>query len=180
MLLFCVAVFSACSGDGPNRDSFTARDSVGIHIVENTAPAWGVADAWRLSEQPLVDIGGLEGDPDYELYRVTSALRLPDGRIVIGNSGTNEMRFYDESGIHLLDAGSGRYNEPFLGEGLRLLPGYARMQGVVTRADDPRETAQLLADPTLRMVNRNRGAGTADAVANWRLVFHLGQVEGSK
>jgi putative molybdopterin biosynthesis protein len=66
----------------------------------------------------------------------------------------------DVAPIHLLDAPSGRYNEPFLGDDLRLLPGYTRMQGVVTRADDPRETAQLLADATLRMVNRNRGAGT--------------------
>jgi putative molybdopterin biosynthesis protein len=31
---------------------------------------------------------------------------------------------------------------------------------VVTRADETREAEQLLADPGLRMVNRNRGSGT--------------------
>jgi putative molybdopterin biosynthesis protein len=66
----------------------------------------------------------------------------------------------DVAPIHLLDAETGRYNEPFLDDGLRLLPGYARMQGVVTRSDERREIEELLADPTLRMVNRNRGAGT--------------------
>jgi putative molybdopterin biosynthesis protein len=66
----------------------------------------------------------------------------------------------DVAPIHLLDAETGRYNQPFLDDGLRLLPGYARMQGVVTRTDDQREIEDLLADPTLRMVNRNRGAGT--------------------
>jgi len=66
----------------------------------------------------------------------------------------------DVAPIHLLDPASGRYNEPFLGPGLRLLPGYRRMQGVVTRPDETREVAELLADPALRMVNRNRGAGT--------------------
>jgi putative molybdopterin biosynthesis protein len=66
----------------------------------------------------------------------------------------------DAAPIHLLDPGTGRYNEPFLGEGLRLLRGYARLQGVVTRPDETRDISALLADPRLRMVNRNRGSGT--------------------
>ena len=66
----------------------------------------------------------------------------------------------DAAPIHLLDPSSGLYNAPFLGEELLLLPGYLRMQGVVSRADEQRETEALLADAQLRMVNRNRGAGT--------------------
>ena len=34
------------------------------------------------------------------------------------------------------------------------------MQGVVTRPSETREIAELLEDPEVRMVNRNRGAGT--------------------
>jgi putative molybdopterin biosynthesis protein len=66
----------------------------------------------------------------------------------------------DAAPIHLLDPASGRYNEPFLVPGLRLVRGWTRMQGVVTRPDDPRAIEALLADPAARMVNRNRGAGT--------------------
>jgi putative molybdopterin biosynthesis protein len=66
----------------------------------------------------------------------------------------------DAAPIHLLDPASGRYNEPFLAPGLRLVRGWTRMQGVVTRPDEPRTIAALLADPAARMVNRNRGAGT--------------------
>jgi putative molybdopterin biosynthesis protein len=66
----------------------------------------------------------------------------------------------DVAPMHLLDPASGVYNEPFLDASLRLLPGYARQQGVVTRPDETRDTEQLLADPELRMVNRNRGSGT--------------------
>ncbi len=66
----------------------------------------------------------------------------------------------DAAPIHLLDPESGRYNEPLLGEGLRLLPGYTRVQGIVTRADEARDIEALLADADLRMVNRNRGSGT--------------------
>jgi putative molybdopterin biosynthesis protein len=66
----------------------------------------------------------------------------------------------DVAPIHLLDPATGRYNEPFLEPGMKLLRGYSRMQGVVTRADEARDVDALLEDPTLRMVNRNRGAGT--------------------
>ena len=66
----------------------------------------------------------------------------------------------DAAPMHLLDTESGAYNTPFLDESLRLLPGYTRLQGVVTRTDEERDTEALLADESLRMVNRNRGSGT--------------------
>ena len=66
----------------------------------------------------------------------------------------------DVAPIHLLDPESGIYNQGFLTPGLVLQKGYRRMQGVVTRADDARSIEELLEDPAVRMVNRNRGAGT--------------------
>lgn len=66
----------------------------------------------------------------------------------------------DLAPIHLLDPETDRYNEPFLSEGLRLVRGYRRMQGVATRANETRSIDALLEDPAVRMVNRNRGAGT--------------------
>lgn len=103
--LTVATLICACASDAPDRDRFTVRDSAGIHIVESAGPAWSEADAWRLGEQPQVDIGGLEGDPDYELFHVSNAVRMPDGRIVIGSRGSNQLRFYDSAGRHLLDAG---------------------------------------------------------------------------
>ena len=66
----------------------------------------------------------------------------------------------DIAPIHLLDPETDQYNTPFLPHGLRLLPGYERQQGVVTRPDETRDVTELLDDGTLRMVNRNRGSGT--------------------
>ena len=74
----------------------------------------------------------------------------------------------DLAPIHLLDEKTGRYNEPFLGEGLELVPGWRRMQGIVYRPGDDRferldaqsAVRAALADPTCLMVNRNQGAGT--------------------
>ena len=66
----------------------------------------------------------------------------------------------DVAPFHLLDPKTGIYNAPFLSEGMRLLPGYRRMQGVVTRKGERRDIKALLQDPAVRMVNRNRGSGT--------------------
>jgi putative molybdopterin biosynthesis protein len=62
--------------------------------------------------------------------------------------------------VHLLDPETGQYNTPFLSDELVLVPGYRRMQGVVTRFEETRDVAGLLGDRELRMVNRNRGSGT--------------------
>ncbi|MHC4819771.1 MAG: molybdopterin biosynthesis protein, partial [Planctomycetota bacterium] len=56
----------------------------------------------------------------------------------------------DVAGVHLLDPETDIWNEPFLTEGLRLVRGYGRRQGVVSR--DGREEG--------RLVNRNRASGT--------------------
>jgi molybdenum cofactor synthesis domain-containing protein len=74
----------------------------------------------------------------------------------------------DFAPIHLFDEATESYNTPFLGEGLELVPGWRRMQGIVFRVNDTRfeglsaEAAvrAALADPACIMVNRNQGAGT--------------------
>ncbi|HEY5657527.1 MAG TPA: substrate-binding domain-containing protein, partial [Myxococcota bacterium] len=66
----------------------------------------------------------------------------------------------DAAPIHLFDPETDRYNAPFLDDTLHLVPGYTRVQGVVTRPDETRDLQALLEDESLRMVNRNRGSGT--------------------
>jgi putative molybdopterin biosynthesis protein len=74
----------------------------------------------------------------------------------------------DLAGIHLFDPATGTYNIPFLEPGLELVPGYARMQGVLFRPGDTRfhgkpageAVRAAAASPGVVMVNRNRGSGT--------------------
>jgi molybdenum cofactor synthesis domain-containing protein len=74
----------------------------------------------------------------------------------------------DLAPIHLFDEKSETYNTPFLSQGLELVPGWRRMQGIVFRPGDarfqgldaPGAVRAALADPTCIMVNRNQGAGT--------------------
>jgi molybdenum cofactor synthesis domain-containing protein len=74
----------------------------------------------------------------------------------------------DFAPIHLFDEKSETYNAPFLGDGLELVPGWRRMQGIVFRSGDARfeglsaqaAVRAALADAACIMVNRNQGAGT--------------------
>jgi putative molybdopterin biosynthesis protein len=74
----------------------------------------------------------------------------------------------DLAPIHLFDEKTETYNVPYLGEGLELVAGWRRMQGIVFRKGDRRfegldaEAAvrAALADQSCIMVNRNQGAGT--------------------
>jgi molybdenum cofactor synthesis domain-containing protein len=74
----------------------------------------------------------------------------------------------DLAPIHLFDEATESYNAPFLVDGLEMVSGWRRMQGIVFRAGDVRfeglsaqdAVRAALADPTCIMVNRNQGAGT--------------------
>ena len=74
----------------------------------------------------------------------------------------------DLAPIHLMDPQTGVYNEHYAKDGLALVRGWQRMQGIVFRKGDARfegKTAQealkaALADRDCIMVNRNAGAGT--------------------
>ncbi len=77
------------------------RDSAGIVIVENARPADGSRLGWRIGPEPAVSIGVLEGEEPYMLNWAFNPVRLSDGRIVVANFGTQEVRMFDASGTHL-------------------------------------------------------------------------------
>jgi putative molybdopterin biosynthesis protein len=74
----------------------------------------------------------------------------------------------DIAGIHLMDPATGAYNRHLLDDGLLLVEGYRRMQGLVFRPGDARfegrileaAVAAALADADCTLVNRNPGSGT--------------------
>ena len=82
----------------------TSRDSAGIHIVENSRPTWTASQALHLAPAPSLVIGDRAGDP-YLLSRVAGAARLSDGRIVIGDGASLQIRFYDAKGTFIKAVG---------------------------------------------------------------------------
>ena len=85
-----------------------------------------------------------------------------------GGLGALKRRECDIAPIHLFDPATNSFNNPYLADGMRLIPGWRRMQGIVFRPGDarlehralPDALAALLADPEAIMVNRNQGSGT--------------------
>jgi hypothetical protein len=95
-----LAASLAC-GDAPDGGGTTSevsvRDSAGIEIVENSIPE-DPALVFVTSDAPSLVIGGVEGDESQQLHRVQDALRLPDGRIAVLNTGSHEVRIYGANG----------------------------------------------------------------------------------
>lgn len=99
ILLLIAAVSSACTGDRsvePVR--VVERDSAGIHIVENTVDTAALRAGWSFDAEPILAIGGIEADDSQQLYNVAGGVRLDDGRIVIVNAGTADVRVFTPDG----------------------------------------------------------------------------------
>jgi len=117
VLLVAVGCGGADAGDGraSSREALGAEDGQTPVAVE----------AWVLSDTLVVEIGVREGDEAYQLHRVRGSVRLEDGRIVVLNAGTHQLRYYDSDGL-FLNAVGGR------GEG----PGEFRSPAGLRRAED--------------------------------------------
>lgn len=109
--LLVVVTFAACASDTGRGSDTIVRDSAGVEIVESIRPAWNETTAWRISAEPIVQIGVEAGAEEYQLANVRGALRLDNGTIVVMNGGSAEIRYYDDSGRHIA-TGGGRGDGP--------------------------------------------------------------------
>ncbi len=134
------------------------------------------------SEHQIQLIGGslhvpdlvLAGSQDVGLDAVVGLLAkqgLTVRTLAIGSMGglaTLKRGECDLAPAHLLDPKTRIYNTPYLADGISLVPGWRRRQGVVFRKGDPRfegksaadAIAAVAADPDTILVNRNAGSGT--------------------
>ncbi|HKJ92576.1 MAG TPA: hypothetical protein VJ957_05370 [Longimicrobiales bacterium] len=116
-------LLAGCGGRA--APAFVVRDSAGVGIAESRAPAWPAGGGWTLAPDPAVRIGSLDGPPELQFDGVVDALRLPDGRIVVADGGSGEVRFYGSDGAFLRRAGG-------TGEGpgeFRMISGMGRVGG---------------------------------------------------
>jgi hypothetical protein len=104
---------------------------------------------WRVSTQPILRIGEADGDSAYMFHNAVSSLRLADGRIVVLNSGSNQLRIYDAKGKLVFSKGR-RGNGP--GEFVRAIRLYsvARDTLVVYDRGNSRFTVHTLAGDFVR------------------------------
>ena len=88
---------SATTRGGPSP---VVQDTTDTVVIENERPPPDSRLPWRIGAEPSLTIGSVtSGGPD-QLYRVEDATRLPDGRIVIANAGSSELRVFNPDGSH--------------------------------------------------------------------------------
>jgi hypothetical protein len=110
--LVLVALLTLTAGGSCSRDTQQARppfilsDSAGVAIIDNHLAAWTETTAWRRSEDPVLRIGEVEADDPGVLFaRIESVTRLSDGRIVVIEGQSSEVRWFDSAGRHLATRG---------------------------------------------------------------------------
>lgn len=102
--------------------------SSNVRIVENARPPDGSRLGWRIGPQPLVSIGGDDGEDAARFSDATDAMIMRDGRIVVADRGSNELRVFDPTGTHMATWGGdgwgrGKFTdlfqvEPFPGDSI--------------------------------------------------------------
>jgi putative molybdopterin biosynthesis protein len=153
-----------------NADGFIRIPAQTEQVPEGTAVTVQLLSR-RLAPADLVTIGSHCVGLDFLLQRLQREGVTTKSMHVGSQGGLAAVRRgeCDLAGVHLMDPATGVYNRPYLTEGMRLLPGYRRMQGFLFRHGDPRfagaanpqeAVAAALADPTCIMINRNAGSGT--------------------
>lgn len=132
-------LFSACGPSDETAPGVVQWDSAGIVIVENPPDLGLNTGGWLVEPKPFLSIGAIDGPEGTFLDDVTGAHRLQDGRVVVLNAGTQEIRIFDKTGTPVRTIGRN-------GEG----PGefrYLSLGGVL-----PGDTLVVM-DPALRRMS---------------------------
>ena len=78
-----------------------ARDSAGVRVIENARPEEGSRLHWVIGPEPDVSIGDVDGEDPYLFGSAQDATRLSDGRIIVADAWTSELRVFDSTGTYL-------------------------------------------------------------------------------
>jgi hypothetical protein len=89
------ALVTSCSTDS-SLQPFAGRDSLGTAIAETLSPTL----EWRLSPEPVLQIGVVDGEEAYQFSSIAFAGRLSDGRMVVVDRRSFQIRFFDRAGKH--------------------------------------------------------------------------------
>jgi hypothetical protein len=101
LLLVLAAFLAACASDTDTESP--SRETAAVEVVQNKDSQWAPGREWRVGAQPRIEIGS--DAREYQFAGVQGAVRLSDGRIVVGDAGSSEVRLYDPQGRFMSAAG---------------------------------------------------------------------------
>jgi hypothetical protein len=120
-VLMGALVAGACARE--RTASAVTRDSAGVSIVESVGPADGNRPRYSVDSLPAIEISAAT-DAGVELGQGVIPTALSDGRIVVANPSSFEIRFYDARGKALKSIGR-QGGGPGEFESLGLVAGFA-------------------------------------------------------
>ena len=96
ILAMAVTAFAGCEAAPVSTN--TSRDSLGVTIVESVAPLWGERDAWRIEEEPILDLAEAGSGEMHTFFRVRDVLRAGSGHLAVADGASQQIRVYDATG----------------------------------------------------------------------------------
>jgi hypothetical protein len=159
------------------------RDSSGVLIVESSSREARAPFGWRIDPVPNLDIGMVDGPAAYEFHRIDGIAQLADGRILVVDDGSAELRFFDRSGKFLRKSG-GRGSGPGEFRSVALVASafpdslllFDSRAGRFTRFDEQGGRPRTL--PAGRL-NGNPIGFVRDRVLLFHTIFYFGKPEGA-
>ena len=103
--LLSAAILALGACEAPESRTTISSDSAGIAITTALAPMWGPGEGWTISDDPLLEVGAVDGPAEYLLDGVVGVVRLSDGGVVVGQWTSGELRRYDRDGTFVWRAG---------------------------------------------------------------------------
>jgi putative molybdopterin biosynthesis protein len=166
--------FPTAKGSGSVTSFSQADGFIAIDALASALDAGTQAEVTLIGGAPRPPDVIIMGSHDIALDIVIGALSergLTARVLAVGSHGgvaAAQRGECDIAPVHLIDPKTGTYNAHLATNGLRLVPGWQRMQGIMFRKGDTRFDGRLaddamnaaLADPSCLMVNRNAAAGT--------------------
>lgn len=127
LVLAILALQGGCDPGSERSDAlqaFDVRDSTGIEIRTTRGVTGRQPLQWIVDTIPDLELGGDEGGESQNFYRLRGMAQLTDGRIVVVDGSSAEIRLFDRAGQFLNRIG-GKGNGP----------GEFRTPGLVSPAD---------------------------------------------
>lgn len=158
-IAFLLVTTAGCAP--PNgRAAVHRSDSAGVAIMAYETLPDPAGSTIELADGPTLSLGGAGSPPEQEFSRIAGVVRLSDGRIVVGDAGSGELRFFDAQGGFLTRSGGA-------GEGpgeFRRLSFVGRLAGDSILAGDAALSRVQVFDPQGRYA---RGMTAGDGGPTW-------------
>lgn len=100
-------VLTSCSdfSAGSSTHGLKEMDRGEFRAIENSRPAWGKGEGWRVDQEDVVRVSANESSSEVHLVWVADAERLEDGRILVADGGRKQLLLFDEAGRFIRSVG---------------------------------------------------------------------------